>query len=178
MAGLGIFHSKLFLCLLGLTIALDDSETVLKRSRRESLDSDQTLGPSHSAQTADSAGRTKITNHNNRRSKNSKKVYGKRRCFLGSPYDCPGGFEDTLLDYPRPWGWGPGPLYPEYGPDFHRGWAGHGGPFGCNNFGCGGPWRVPGCSCGCNNHGWCCKLIESLFLFVELSNCFQAVSKV
>ena len=164
MSGFGIAHLNIFLCLLGFTMALDDSHAFFMRTHRESIDDDQVLGSSKSSQTSDSENQPKLDDHSNRRFKNPKKVRNKKRCFLGCPYDCPGGLEDTLLDCSRPWGWGPGPLYPEYGPHFHRGWAGHGGPFGCNNCGCGGPWRVPGCSCGCNNHGWICKSIQSLFL--------------
>ena len=150
MAGSFLYHLKL-LCLLGLTITLaEETESILKRNRRETLDNEQNVAPSKSEKIVDQADGIKDNDNRSRQRKNFKKSQYKRRCFLGSPYDCPMGFEDSLLDWPRPWGWGPGPLYPEYGPDFHRGWGGHGGP-----------WRVPGCSCGCNNHGWCCKSFSS-----------------
>lgn len=160
MAGSLLFYLKLLsLCFVGVTVALEQTENTLKRSRREVLDNNQNVQSGKSGKDKESADGTKINgNRRNQRPNNVKKPHNRRRCFLGSPYDCPVGFEDSLLDWPRPWGWGPGPLYPEYGPDLHRGgWGGHGGRFGCNQFGCGGPWRVPGCSCGCGNHGWCCK---------------------
>lgn len=160
MAGSLLFYLKLLsLCFVGVTVALEQTENTLKRSRREVLDNNQNVQSGKSGKDKESADRTKINGkRRNQRPNNVKKLHNRRRCFLGSPYDCPVGFEDSLLDWPRPWGWGPGPLYPEYGPDLHRGgWGGHGGRFGCSQFGCGGPWRVPGCSCGCGNHGWCCK---------------------
>lgn len=155
-----LFYLKVFsLCFVGVTVALEQTESTLKRSRREALDINQNVQAVNSGKDKEPADGTKINDsRRNQRPKNVKKFQNKRRCFLGSPYDCPVGFEDSLLDWPRPWGWGPGPLYPEYGPDLYRGgWGGHGGPFGCNQFGSGGPWRVPGCSRGCGNHGWCCK---------------------
>lgn len=160
MAGLLFCHLKILLCLLGLTIALEQTESILKRSRREPLDNE----PSKSGKIAEPADGTKINDNRSRQAKRSK-TFKMRRCFLGSPYDCPVQFEDPLLDWQRPWGWGPGPLYPEYGPNLNRGWGGHGGPSGYNHFGCGGPWRVPGCSGGCNscnNHAWCCKSFSSI----------------
>lgn len=161
MAGSLFFH-LILLCLLGLTITLvEETESILKRSRRETLDDEPNVEPSKTGKIVTSADGTKINDKKRREPKKFKK-FQNRRCFLGSPYDCPVGLEDSLLDWPRPWGWGPGPLYPEYGPHFHRGWGGHGGPFGCNQFGCGGPWRMPGCSCGCN-HGWCCKWFSSIW---------------
>ena len=93
----------------------------------------------------------------NRQSPKFKGFNSRRRCFLGSPYDCSAGFPDPFSEWSSPWGWTPGPLYPEYGPNFHRGWMRHGGPFGYSHCGCGSPWRGPGCCCGCRNQGWCCK---------------------
>lgn len=154
-----LFYLKLFsLCFVGVTVALEQTGNTLKRSRREALEN-QNFQSGKSGKDKESADGIKINdNRRNQRPKNVKKLHNRRRCFLGSPYDCPVGFEDSLLDWPRPWGWGPGPLYPEYGPDLHRcSWGGPRSPFGCNQCGCGGPWRVPGCACGCGNHGWCCK---------------------
>lgn len=155
-----LFFNLKLAFLFGLTITLaEETESILKRSRRGALDNEQNMGQSESEEKAGSVDGTKI-NGNRSKGHLPKKLRNfpnRRRCFLGSPFDCPVGLEDSLLDWPRPWGWGPGPLYPEYGPHLHRGWGGCGGPFGCNQFGCGGPWRMPGCSCGCGHHGWCCK---------------------
>lgn len=172
MSGFGIAHLNIFLCLLGFTMALDDSQAFHIRMQRDSsLDNDQILGSSKSSQASDLEKQPKIDDHRKQHFKNPRKVRNNKRCFQG----CPFGLEDTLLDCSRPWGWGPGPLYPEYGPHFHRGWAGHGSPFGCNNCGFGGPWRVPGCSCGCNNYGWRCKSIQRSFLLFKPSIYFHSL---
>lgn len=148
---------KLVLLLAGLAVAFHDQiEDLPKSGRNEPLDIGQTLNRiRRDILTAGTTPREESKNEGNR-SKQLRRFNGRRRCFLGSAYDCPPALEGTLYDWPSPWGWTPGPLYPEYGPHFHRGWIGNGGPFGCNHCGCGGPWRGPGCSCGCNNHGWCC----------------------
>ncbi|XP_068710498.1 uncharacterized protein [Montipora foliosa] len=89
----------------------------------------------------------------NQRTKIVEKFNNRRRCLLGSLDDCYPELFDASFDCSSPWGWRPGPLYPEYGPDFHRGWMGHGHPFGFNHNGFGCPYRGPGCCCGCNNPG-------------------------
>ena len=164
MASSLLFYLKLLsLCFVGVTVTFEETESTVKRSRREALDINQNVRAAKSGKDKESADGTKINDNRRNQRPKKKKFYNRRRCFLGSPYDCPVGFEDSLLDWPRPWGWGPGPLYPEYGPDLHRGgWGGLGGPIGCNQIGCGGPLRVLGSSCGCGNHGWCCKSLISI----------------
>lgn len=84
-------------------------------------------------------------------------VDSRKRCLLGSLNDCYPELADPLDESSSPWGWRPGPLYPEYGPHFPRGGMGHWRPFGYHRYGMGYPFRAPGCCFGCNNGGWNCK---------------------
>ena len=153
-----------------------DTEQKLIRIRRDTLATGNGLDQSELklGQRKDVDTRDETKNKENR-SRKPKNFNIRRRCFLGSPYGCSPPFADPLLDWPSPWGWTPGPLYPEYGPDFHSGWAGHGRPFSYNRCGCGGSWGGPSSSCGCNNHGWCCKSFVPLSIF-NFRHCFRTCS--
>ena len=99
---------------------------------------------------------------------NVKRGINRKRCSFGYPYDCPLRFPGPDLNWPNPWGWIPGPMFPEYGPC--PGW----GPLWCGQSGDWGPWRWPGCFGGCNRGGWCCKLFlrnseTQTFRYVDLN---------
>ena len=164
---------KLVLCLLCTTTAFyDNTENFSKDGGRYPLEIDQisnlmrrdVITPENSfvlnelqlGQENTREERDEIKNKENR-NRQYQRFNSRRRCFLGYPYDCSTGFLDPLLEWSSQLGWTPGPLYPEYGPNFNRGWMGRGVPFGYNHCGCGGPWNGPGCCCGCSNNGWFCK---------------------
>lgn len=181
---------KLAFCLVGMAVAFSDqAEKFAKDRHRGTLDNDQIseiiqrdfLYSQDSSnengfdqrQESNPDTRDEIDSNANlrRQTKRFKRFNSGRRCFLSFPYACSPELSDPSIEWPSPWGWTPGPLYPEYGPHFHRGWMGHTGPFGYNHWGCGGPWRGPGCGCGCNNQRWCCKsfflLPSSIFTVIN-----------
>ena len=144
-----------FLCFLGVTAALHRtvsqsvSQSVKKQGRKNGITRDivtvdgkkvqKNKGSPRRSEKVDDSPKVFETRAKSsvRRTPHEvpKTLKRKRRCFLGSPYDVPPGFEDTLLDWKTPWGWGPGPLYPEYGPHFHQSvwaqrWRGPGGLVG------------------------------------------------
>ena len=179
MVGVWLNSLQIFLCVVCLVVAFEDTTEGVKRDGQEEpleIYTEEELNPlkrvirvlqealDRSQSKTDQESKEDISNEikgkvkRSQESQKATKFNSRRRCLL--PHDCPFGldeFGDPLLHWPTPWGWPPGPQYPEYGPCFHPIWAGHGVPFGYHPWGCAGSWRGPSCHCGCNNNGWCCK---------------------
>lgn len=158
---------KLVICWLGVVaILLHQTESHSRVRHRGLVPTDQTQHRMRrdilKSEMSDNENDFKEDQENNlnrrtsirKKSQENKIADSRKRCLMGSLNDCYPELADPLDESSSPWGWRPGPLYPEYGPHFPRGGMGHWRRFGYHRYGMGYPFRAPGCSCGCNNDGW------------------------